>query len=63
MQGFLQTLLNIFCNFIPHKTETFGYKTPEWINKSSRLSLKKRTKLTKKYHKVNIIPQLVITRR
>ena len=50
MQGFLQTLLNKFCNFIPHKTETFGYKTPEWINKSSRLSFKKRTKLTKKYH-------------
>ena len=28
----------------------FDYKTPEWINKSLTLSLKKRSKLTKKYH-------------
>ena len=45
-----ETLLNIFRNFIPHKVKKFDYKTPEWINKSIRLSLKKRTKLTKKYH-------------
>ena len=45
-----ETLLNIFCNFIPHNTKKFDHKTPEWINKSIRLSLKKRTKLTKKYH-------------
>ena len=42
--------MNIFRNFIPHKVKKFDYKTPEWINKSIRLSLKKQTKLTKKYH-------------
>ena len=45
-----ETLLNKFFNFIPHKIRKFGYKTPEWINKSIRLSLEKRSKLTKKYH-------------
>ena len=42
--------MNIFYNFITHKTKKFDYKTPEWINKLIRLSLKKRSKLTKKYH-------------
>ena len=42
--------MNIFHNFITHKTKKFDYKTPEWINKLIRLSLKKRSKLTKKYH-------------
>ena len=46
----LKTLLNIFHCFIPHKAKTFDYKTPEWINKSIKLSLKKRSKLTKRYH-------------
>ena len=45
-----ETLLNIFRNFNPQKVKKFDYETPEWINKSIRLSLKKRTKLTKKYH-------------
>ena len=26
------------------------HKTPEWINRSIKLSLKKRSKLTKRYH-------------
>ena len=42
--------MNIFRNFIPHKIRKFDYRTSEWINKSIRLSLKKQTKLTKKYH-------------
>ena len=45
-----ETLLNIFHNFIPHKIKKFDYKTPEWINRSIKLSLKKRSKLTKRYH-------------
>ena len=44
-----ETLLNIFRNFIPHKIKKFDFKTPEWVNKSIRLSLKNRTKLTKRY--------------
>ena len=43
-------MLNIFHNFIPHKIKKFDYKTPEWINRSIKLSLKKRSKLTKRYH-------------
>ena len=46
----LETLLNIFHNFIPHKIKKFNYETPEWINKSIKLSLKKRSKLTKRYY-------------
>ena len=35
-----ETLLNIFRNSIPHKIKKFDYKTPEWINKSIRLTKK-----------------------
>ena len=42
--------MNIFYNFITHKTKKFDYKTPEWINKSIKLSLEKRSRLTKIYH-------------
>ena len=42
----LETLLNIFHNFIPHKIKIFD---SEWINRSIKLSLKKRSKLTKSY--------------
>ena len=45
-----ETLLNIFHNFIPYKTKRIDYKTPEWINRSIKLFLKKRSKLTKRYH-------------
>ena len=46
-----ETLLNVFHNFIPHKINKFDYKTPEWINKSIKLSLKRRSKLTKRHHR------------
>ena len=36
-----ETLLNIFHNFIPHKIKKIYYETPEWINRSIKLSLKK----------------------
>ena len=39
-------LLNVFKNFIPHKTQKFHHKTPGWMNGSITLSLK-RSKLTK----------------
>ena len=42
-------LLNVFENFIPHKTQKFEHKTPDWMNKSITLSLKK-SKLTKRYY-------------
>ena len=45
-----EKLLNIFHNFIPHKIKEFDYKTPEWINRSIKLFLKKRSKLTERYH-------------
>ena len=45
-----ETLFNIFPNFIPHKSIKTNYKIPEWINRSIKLSLKKRSKLTKRYH-------------
>ena len=31
-------------------SQSHDYKTPEWINRSIKLSLKKRSKLTKRYH-------------
>ena len=45
-----ETLLNIFHNLIPHKIKNVDSKTPKWINKSIKLSLKKQSKLTKWYH-------------
>ena len=45
-----ETLLNVFRNSIPHKIKKFDYKIPASINKSMVLSLKRRSKLTKKYH-------------
>ena len=36
------TPMNIFENFIPHKTKKFDYKTPEWMNSMVISSLKKR---------------------
>ena len=45
-----EILLNIFHNFIPHEIKKFDYKTPQWINKSIKLALKKRSKFTKMYH-------------
>ena len=27
------TLLNVFKTFIPHKTQKFDFKTPNWMNK------------------------------
>ena len=44
------TLMNIFKNFIPHKTKKFGCKYPEWMN-SFISSLEKRTNYTKKFYK------------
>ena len=43
-------MLNISHNFVSHKIKRIDCKTPEWINKSINLSLKKRFKLTKMYH-------------
>ena len=34
-------LLNVFKNFIPQKTQKFDYKTPDCMNRSIALSLKK----------------------
>ena len=45
------TLINIFENFIPHKTKKFDYKTPEWMNSMVISSLKKRKKLAKIFYK------------
>ena len=42
--------LNTFHNLILYKTKKFDYKIPEWIGKSITLSLKKRSKLTKRYY-------------
>ena len=45
------TLMNIFENFIPHKTKKFDYKTPEWMNSMVISSLKKRKKPAKMFYK------------
>ena len=43
-------MLNISHNSIPHKITKIDYKTPERINRLIKLSFKKRSKLTKRYH-------------
>ena len=43
-------MLNNFHNFVPHKIKKSDYITPEWIDKSIKVALKKQSKLTKRYH-------------
>ena len=45
------SLMNIFKNFIPHKTKKFDRKYPEWMNSFIISSLKKWTKYTKRFYK------------
>ena len=45
------TLMNIFKNFIPHKTIKFDCKYPERMNSFIISFLKKRTKYTKRFYK------------
>ena len=40
--------MNIFKNFIPHKTKKFDCKHPEWMSSFIISSLKKTTKYTEK---------------
>ena len=42
--------MNIFKNFIPHKTKKFDCKYPEWTYSFIIFSLKKRTKYTKRFY-------------
>lgn len=41
--------MNIFRNFAPNKIKKVDFRGPDWMNKSIKLFLKKRLKLTKKY--------------
>ena len=43
-----EILTNNFCKFLSHNIEKCDYKTPEWINKSIILSLKKQQKPIKR---------------
>ena len=43
--------MNIFRNYIPHKTKNFDYKTPEWMNTLIISALKKRPILVKRYYR------------
>ena len=45
------TLMNIFNNFIPHKTKKFHCKHSEWMNSFIISSLKKRTKYNESCYK------------
>ena len=45
-----ETLWNLLHDFIPHKVNKFDYKTAEWTTKSIKPSLKKISKLIKRYH-------------
>ena len=43
--------MNIFKNFIPHKTKTFDCNYREWMSTFIISSLKRRTKYTKRFYK------------
>ena len=43
--------MNIFRNYISHKTKKFDYKTPEWMNTLIISALKKRSILVKRYYR------------
>ena len=44
-----ESLTNIFRSFVCQKIEKFDYRSNEWMNKSTRRSLKKQSILTKMY--------------
>ena len=44
-----ETLLNYFIISFPINKNQIDYKTPEWINRSIKISLRKQSKLTKRY--------------
>ena len=44
-----ESLTNIFRSFVCQKIEKFDYRSIEWMNKSTRRSLKKQSILTKMY--------------
>ena len=50
MQKLAEILLSVFKNFIPNKTQKFDNKTPDWMNRSIALSIKKQSTLTKRYY-------------
>lgn len=41
--------MNIFGNFVSNKIKKVNLRGPDWMNRSIKLFLKKRLKLTKKY--------------
>ena len=43
--------MNIFRNYIPHKTNKFDYKTSEWMNTLIISTLEKRSILVKRYYR------------
>ena len=43
-------MLNIFRNYIPNKTIKCDYKRPPWMNATIISSLKKRSRLARKYY-------------
>ena len=51
MQNSIRNIFKSIHNFIPHQINKSDYKIPEWINELMKLSLKKRSKLTKRYHR------------
>ena len=51
------TVMDIFKNFIPHKTKKFDCKYPEWMNSFIISSLKKERSTLKDFIK---IPQIII---
>ena len=42
--------MNIFRNYIPHKTKTIDYRTPEWMNTLINSALKQWSILVKRYY-------------
>ena len=48
---FNETLLNVFRNFIPNKTNKHNSKDPPWISQEVKTSLRKKARLYKKYRR------------
>ena len=49
VECFNNTLLNIFKNFIPHKTIKCNHRDPPWMNKEIKGALRYKNRLYKKY--------------
>ena len=53
-----KTVKNFISNYIPHKTVTFDYRDPRWINKNAKRLFLEKNEMYEKYVNENKDPRI-----